>query len=150
MAEKPATMNACKSRVTSLDYDEVYKLHMLRLHPTQIARKMNCAQSSVTYAIARMREAYGEEVVPYLDGFRRPKTAKPSSKSEQKPKPKPKLEPKPEPKRTASIKQPCFRYEVPETWAGAFRLLANHLRKSGDAEGWELAKRIAKDKKMSL
>jgi hypothetical protein len=36
------------------------------------------------------------------------------------------------------------------TWAGAFKLLARHMRDKGDAEGYAYAQELAKQKQMNL
>jgi hypothetical protein len=136
-------MNDCKKnlkRSNAVDYDEVLRLHLQGLTAGQIAIKMGRAEGGVANAITQMRKAYGVERVPYLKDVQRQLREAKAEKVKQIP----------TPKRTPSIAHPCFKYEIPETWAGAFRMLALYLDRSGDTEGWELAKHIAKQKGMRL
>jgi hypothetical protein len=139
-------MNDCKKnlkRSNAVNYDEVLRLHLQGLTAGQIAIKMGRAEGGVANAITQMRKAYGVERVPYLKDVQRQLR---EAKAEKVKKP----EQIPTPKRTPSIAHPCFKYEIPETWAGAFRMLALYLDRSGDTEGLELAKHIAKQKGMRL
>lgn len=103
-----------------IDEEVLLDLHLSGLSSRQIAINMGTTVPTVESTIKRMRNKYGEEVVPYA-----------ADAGHQR-------------------HNPTAGDAGMLTWAGAFRLLARHLRDKGDSEGYAYAQEIANRKKMAL
>lgn len=114
-------------------HDQILDLWRQGKSNKQIAAKLHVGHGMVKHIIQEKRKELGPEVVPYARDMTgkstRGKTIRIS--------------------KTTPIND-VNKVEVSITWAGAFRVLALYLSRSGDTEGWELAKHIAKQKGMRL
>ena len=106
-----------------MDDEAVLELHLQGFTTPEIALTMGVTEGTVGNCLRRLRRRLGPDAVPYHSDVQR------MIKNEAR-----------------AFKPDAG--DIPETWAGCFRLLAHRLRDINDAEGWALAQRIAKERHM--
>lgn len=109
-----------------IDHERVLELWVSGMTAPDIAVAMQTSTSVVRNCLDVLRKERGEGDVPYWKDVRKPE------------------------KRPKYVREHMCEEGELLTWAGAFKMLAHHMRRSGDADGWELACSIANAKGMRL
>jgi hypothetical protein len=113
-------------RITEDEEEHILSLYRQGVGPNDISAATGIKYGSIKHLIARKRKELGTASVPYIN-----------DQSKFRPK-----------KAASQAKVGTFAKDEITTWAGAFKALALYLHDIGDADGWALAKDIAKAKGM--